>query len=64
MASAKSSAGSDVATTSSYQASYELFDRAGISESQATGLLRRSVQLALQACQEVHAGETGLRLLN
>lgn len=49
-------AGSDIATTSSYQASFEAFDRAGIGEADAAGLLRRSVQLAVQACREEHAG--------
>lgn len=42
-------AGADVATTASYQASYEGFAEIGISESQCTALLRRSVELAQTA---------------
>ena len=59
LSSSSLTAGSDVCTTSSYQASFEAFDRAGIGQADAAGLLRRSVQLAVQASQEEHAGRAG-----
>jgi homocysteine S-methyltransferase len=43
-------AGADCITTASYQASFEGFAAAGIGESEAEALLRRSVELARQAC--------------
>ena len=42
-------AGADVATTASYQASYEGFARRGLSAEQATACLQLSVQLAREA---------------
>jgi homocysteine S-methyltransferase len=42
-------AGAQVAISASYQASFEGFARAGLSEEAAEGLLRRSVALAVQA---------------
>eukprot|EP00884_Botryococcus_braunii_P019466 jgi/Botrbrau1/6202/Bobra.0344s0042.2 len=42
-------AGSDCATTASYQASYEGFAKAGYGRSEATELMRRSVSLAQEA---------------
>ncbi len=44
-------AGAEVATTASYQASYEGFARAGIDAQQTDALLRRSVALARLAAQ-------------
>ncbi|MBW0013733.1 MAG: homocysteine S-methyltransferase [Mycobacterium sp.] len=43
-------AGADVATTASYQASFEGFAARGIDRREAAGLLRRSVELAKAAC--------------
>ena len=42
-------AGADVATTASYQASFEGFRRRGLSEPEARALMRRSVELAKEA---------------
>ncbi len=42
-------AGADVATTASYQASYEGFARRGLSAEQASACLQLSVQLACEA---------------
>ncbi|MBK9125999.1 MAG: homocysteine S-methyltransferase [Chloroflexi bacterium] len=42
-------AGADVATTASYQATFEGFARRGFSESQAADLMRLSVALAIEA---------------
>ena len=42
-------AGADVATTASYQATFEGFARRGLSASEAAELMRRAVQLAVQA---------------
>src|SRR5262249_22709964 len=50
-------AGAQVATTASYQASFEGFAAEGLSRSEAAGLLRRSVELG-RAAQRAHA-ETG-----
>ena len=47
-------AGAQVATTASYQASYEGFAAEGLSRSEAAGLLRRSVELG-RAAQRAHA---------
>lgn len=44
-------AGADVATTASYQASFEGFRRRGIGSSEAEDLFRLSVSLAVQACE-------------
>jgi S-methylmethionine-dependent homocysteine/selenocysteine methylase len=41
--------GADVATTASYQASYEGFERAGYNREETTQLLRHSISLACQA---------------
>lgn len=45
-------AGAQIATTASYQASFEGFAARGIDRRAAAGLLRRSVDLARQACGE------------
>jgi len=42
-------AGADVATTASYQATFEGFSRVGLTKMQATRLMERSVQLACEA---------------
>src|SRR5262245_5115789 len=42
-------AGADVATTASYQASFDGFARRGLDAAAAAGLLRRSVALACEA---------------
>ncbi|MBV8046021.1 MAG: homocysteine S-methyltransferase [Paludibacterium sp.] len=42
-------AGADVATTASYQATFEGFARRGIAEAQAAALMRRSIELAREA---------------
>ncbi|MCB0579080.1 MAG: homocysteine S-methyltransferase [Phaeodactylibacter sp.] len=42
-------AGADVATTASYQASFEGFRRRGLSHQEARGLMQRSVELAKEA---------------
>lgn len=42
-------AGADVATTASYQATFEAFGRRGLSHDQAADLMRRSVALACEA---------------
>ncbi|MFM9437599.1 S-methylmethionine-dependent homocysteine/selenocysteine methylase [Janthinobacterium sp. CG_23.3] len=42
-------AGADVATTASYQATFEAFARRGIGADEAADLMRASVQLACQA---------------
>ncbi len=42
-------AGAQVATTASYQATFEGFAAGGIAEADAAGLMRRSVELALEA---------------
>ena len=52
-------AGAQVATTSSYQASFQGFEQAGIDREAATKLLRRSVSLAQTARDEVRP-EDGL----
>jgi homocysteine S-methyltransferase len=51
-------AGAAIATTASYQASFEGFAARGIERNEATGLLRRSVELAKAARDE--AGADGL----
>lgn len=53
-------AGATIATTASYQASFEGFAARGIGRGEAAGLLRRSVELA-QAARE-QAGGDGLRV--
>jgi S-methylmethionine-dependent homocysteine/selenocysteine methylase len=45
-----------VATTASYQASFEGFSRAGIGQADAEKLLRRSIQLADEARAAFWAG--------
>ncbi len=42
-------AGAEIAITSSYQASFEGFERAGVARAEAAGLMRRSVALAREA---------------
>jgi homocysteine S-methyltransferase len=42
-------AGADVATTASYQATFEAFQRRGYSREEAASLMRKSITLALQA---------------
>lgn len=57
-------AGADVATTASYQASYQGFARRGLSAEQATACLQLSVQLAREARDAfwaAHPGQHGLR---
>jgi homocysteine S-methyltransferase len=49
-------AGAQVATTASYQASFEGFARRGIAEDAAAGLMRRSVELASEARALARAG--------
>lgn len=51
-------AGADVATTASYQASFEGFAAAGLSAAEATALMRSSVALARSAAEQA-AEETG-----
>ena len=46
-------AGAALATTASYQASFDGFAARGIGRAKAAGLLRRSVELARTACAEV-----------
>jgi homocysteine S-methyltransferase len=46
-------AGASIATTASYQASFDGFAERGISHDETVGLLRRSVELARQARDEV-----------
>ena len=53
-------AGAEVATTASYQASFEGFDRAGIDHAEAIALMRLSVELADRARQEALTGEREL----
>jgi homocysteine S-methyltransferase len=53
-------AGATIATTASYQASFEGFAARGIGRDEAAGLLRRSVELAKGARAEV--GSDGLRV--
>lgn len=55
-------AGADVATTASYQASVPGLVRAGLSETEAAGLIQGSVRLAREAADEV-AQTTGRPLL-
>jgi homocysteine S-methyltransferase len=55
-------AGADVATTASYQASFEGYARAGLSRSQTRDLLVRSVALAGQARRQASAEDAGRRL--
>jgi len=50
-------AGATIATTASYQASFEGFAAHGIDRHEATGLLRRSVELATAARDEAGAGD-------
>jgi homocysteine S-methyltransferase len=50
-------AGAKIATTASYQASFERFAGHGIDRRDATALLRRSVELARAARDEAGAGE-------
>ncbi|NWK79362.1 homocysteine S-methyltransferase [Aquitalea sp. LB_tupeE] len=52
-------AGADIITTSSYQASFAGFARKGLDQQQATGLMQRSVELALQAKDVFLAGRKG-----
>lgn len=56
-------AGADVAVTASYQVSAEGFRRAGRSAAEATTALRRSVELARAAADEVGAEFGGERLV-
>ena len=53
-------AGAQVATTASYQASFEGFARHGLSRDESVALMRRSVALAREAAQV--AGRPGLRV--
>ena len=50
-------AGADIITTASYQATFVGFARRGIDHAHAAELMRRSVQLALEAREEFIAGE-------
>ena len=50
-------AGATIATTASYQASFEGFAAHGIDRHEAAGLLRRSVELATAARDEAGAGD-------
>jgi homocysteine S-methyltransferase len=50
-------AGAKIATTASYQASFEGFAAHGIDRDEAVGLLRRSVQLAKTARDQAGAGD-------
>ena len=50
-------AGAQIATTASYQASFEGFAARGIDRDEAIGLLRRSVELAKTARDEAGAGD-------
>jgi homocysteine S-methyltransferase len=50
-------AGAKIATTASYQASFEGFAARGIDRDAAVGLMRRSVELAMAAGDEVGAGD-------
>jgi homocysteine S-methyltransferase len=50
-------AGANIATTASYQASFDGFAAHGVDRREATGLLRRSVELARAARDEAGAGE-------
>ncbi|MGE0158317.1 MAG: homocysteine S-methyltransferase [Gemmatimonadales bacterium] len=52
-------AGADCVTTASYQASFEGFAAAGLDEREAEALLRRSVQLARDACGAFWSAESG-----
>ena len=54
-------AGADVATTASYQATFEAFARRGLSHDEAAGLMRRSVALAVEA-REAFWAEPGHRI--
>ena len=53
-------AGAVIATSASYQASFEGFARAGLSRREAAGLMRRSVDLARAACDQM-AGDGRVR---
>jgi homocysteine S-methyltransferase len=53
-------AGAGIATTASYQASFEGFAARGVDRGEATGLLRRSVELAKAARDET--GASGVRV--
>jgi homocysteine S-methyltransferase len=46
-------AGASIATTASYQASFDGFAERGISRNETARLLRRSIELAMAACDEV-----------
>jgi homocysteine S-methyltransferase len=50
-------AGAKIATTASYQASFEGFAAQGIDRDEAVGLMRRSVELAMAARDQVGAGD-------
>ncbi len=54
-------AGAEVATTASYQATYEGFARAGLTGDETTRLLRRSVALAQQAREQQEAATADSR---
>ena len=56
-------AGADVATTASYQATFEGFARRGFDREAAAGLMRRSVELASEARGIVDAERDGERPL-
>ncbi|MET4100463.1 homocysteine S-methyltransferase [Agrococcus sp. UYP10] len=58
-------AGAQVATTASYQASVDGFERAGIARAEAEALIRRSVTIAREARDEVTAvtGDRAVRLV-
>ncbi|MBI0381802.1 homocysteine S-methyltransferase, partial [Streptomyces albiflaviniger] len=52
-------AGARVLITGSYQATYEGFAHRGVGREEATGLLRRSVELARTAAERTAGGERG-----
>lgn len=52
-------AGADIIISASYQATFEGFARRGLSAGQAAGLMRLSVELALQARQQFLAEQPG-----
>jgi homocysteine S-methyltransferase len=55
-------AGAEVATSASYQASFEGFERRGLDPREAAALMRRSVQIAREAADE-HAERSGTQPL-
>ncbi|MFD8723777.1 homocysteine S-methyltransferase [Streptomyces sp. NPDC059629] len=54
-------AGAQVAITAGYQATYDGFARLGISRTETTALLQRSVSLAREAAQSARSGAAGAR---